>query len=54
MTKYIYFNVFCHAYNYNLINNTIQRVSLVNDLGFFFDTKLKFNDHVNKIKNKAS
>lgn len=41
-------------FNYNLNNCPAQRVSLVNDLGIFFDTKLKFIDHIHKIKNKAS
>lgn len=40
--------------NYNLNNCPTQRVSLINDLGIFFDTKLKFIDHIHKIKNKAS
>jgi len=43
-------------FNYNLNNCPTQRVSLVNDLGIFFDTKLKFNYYIvySQNKNKAS
>lgn len=41
-------------FNYNFINLEIKRVYLINDLGVFFDTKMNFKQHINKIKNKAS
>jgi len=41
------------SFNYNLINNSKQRVSLVIDLSIFITTKLKFNNQINKIKNKT-
>jgi hypothetical protein len=40
------------AYNYNLLAHSLKRTSLINDLGICFDSKLKFNDHINKIKIK--
>ena len=41
-------------FNYKFLNLKIQRVYLIIDLGVFFDTKMNFKQHINKIKNKAS
>jgi len=40
-------------FNYKLLKFTIQHVSLINDLGIFFDIKNNFMEFTNKIKNKA-
>jgi len=40
-------------YGYTLSNYVIQRVFIINDLGIYFDVKLNFNYHVDKIRNKA-
>jgi hypothetical protein len=39
--------------NYSLADISLLRVSIVNDLGVWFDVKLSFNDHVYFIRNKA-
>jgi hypothetical protein len=40
-------------FDYNLFNSVIQRVFIINDLGVYFDVKLKFNYHIDKIRNRA-
>lgn len=40
--------------NYTFSNSAINHVSLVNDVEVYFNSKLCFNEHINKIKNKAS
>lgn len=41
-------------FDYNLLKYSVQHMSLVNDLGIYFDAKLKFNDNINKIQIKAA
>lgn len=44
-------NVIHHPYSIN--NEAIKRVTLVKDLGVWFDVKLTFNHHIKKITRKA-
>lgn len=41
-------------YNYTLKSTILARVTSINDLGVTFDSKLLFDEHVNRIVNKAS
>jgi hypothetical protein len=40
-------------YDYTLFNSAIKRVFIINNLGIYFDVKLNFNYHIDKIRNKA-
>lgn len=41
-------------YNYNVRGTPLSRVSLVKDLGVFFDKKLSFNSHIESIITRAN
>lgn len=40
-------------FEYSLCNTPLEKVSLIKDLGVFFDSKLHFDYHINHIINKA-
>jgi len=42
------------TYNYNLLTHSPNRTLIIFDLVIYLDTKLKINDHFNKIINKAA
>lgn len=44
----------CISFSYTLKNLNINRVNSIRDLGVTFDSKLLFDEHINKIINKAS